>query len=135
MAEAEPVLVHWTEPEVIASMRSLEATIGWSSTLKPTSLNMSFSIATISGTWPHQVVEAAWGRLVGPASVCLTAGAAVGAAAAGAVAAGAAVGAGAAAGAQAASSPAVAPRPSRATNRRLVMIAVEPEAWSMVALL
>src|SRR5438477_12886335 len=92
MAEAEPVLVHWTEPDVIASMRSLEATIGWSSTLRPTSLNMSFSIATISGTWPHQVVEAAWGRLVGPASVCLTAGAAVGAAAAGAAGLGASVG-------------------------------------------
>src|SRR5262249_3827209 len=65
MTESTPVLVHCTAPWVRASIRSLDLTIGFSSTSRPTSLKKPRSIAAMSGTCPYHVVDAAWSSLVG----------------------------------------------------------------------
>src|SRR5215470_10670627 len=65
MTDRTPVLVHWMPPWVRASMRSLDFTIGFSSTSRPASLKYPRSMATMSGTWPNHVVEAPWSSLVG----------------------------------------------------------------------
>src|SRR5437762_6930497 len=46
-------------------MRSLDFTIGFSSTSRPASLKYPRSIAAMSGTCPNHVVDAAWSSLIG----------------------------------------------------------------------